>query len=343
MTVRGSKRLSDARLKALLKGLREDVAAPRDFRERVLLDLRRQGMLKDAPGALSGRTTFASLLQGLAAWLPARPRLGLALGAALALAFVLIQRVPVSSRRAVQGPAAAADSTRIRPASVSGAGNPALAARGGDAGSARSDGAAPGPRPLMAPAHASTEPATGASVTDRSGSSVAAISAAESKPAVGAPQSGGPSQGSSASAAGAEGGSAPGFAARGAAIRSASAVPAGTPGPQVKPTEVQTTPTPGSQLLGQNSQVRSNIIRASQGQSAEVIFNVTKSGPVLVEIHDRLGRSIAVLENNSLESGQYTLYWNGTADAGGMAASGIYEVRIQTTTYVERHKMLLVK
>jgi hypothetical protein len=103
------------------------------------------------------------------------------------------------------------------------------------------------------------------------------------------------------------------------------------------------TPTPLTQPLRHNSEVRSNIIRASHGDSAQIIFNVGKAGPVSVVVYDRLGRSVAVLEDGSLEDGQYILNWSGAADEGGMAASGIYVVRIQTPSYVDMHKMMLVK
>jgi hypothetical protein len=78
------KRLSDRRLRALLKGLREDVAAPADFRQGVLRRLQAEGLLAapPAPAPLSWRDRWA-------AW-PAPARLGLGLGAAMALAVVFL-------------------------------------------------------------------------------------------------------------------------------------------------------------------------------------------------------------------------------------------------------------
>ena len=123
----------------------------------------------------------------------------------------------------------------------------------------------------------------------------------------------------------------------------AQGVPDSSPARQAMDKSAEPTPTASAQGLGGNSTVRNNVIRSSRGQSAIILFNVAQDGAVTVEIHDRMGHSVAMLQNGTLAAGQYTLYWNGAADAGGMAASGIYEVRIVTPTYVDRHKMMLVK
>jgi hypothetical protein len=116
-------------------------------------------------------------------------------------------------------------------------------------------------------------------------------------------------------------------------------------GPSDKPTGEGSpeAPTAVPGLGGANSQVRSNVIHASRGESAEILFNLGTAGFVNVEVYDRLGRPVAQLANGTMGAGLQTLTWSGTADEGGMAASGIYIVRVQTPGYVETHKVALIK
>jgi FlgD Ig-like domain len=341
MKARGTSKLSDARLKALLKGLREDVAAPQDFRAKVLASLRAEGLIRAMPGPAFGaaprpRVPVSLALRRVAAWMVRRPQWslgGLALGSALALVFMFLAapspQVPGAAFVPAQPPAASTSKYSAAIASQAQAQNQASVLAMARPGA---------PAPASPPSPVS--PLSGA------GSGALAPASVESPQAVGGLESSAPKQALAVSAGGSQGAGPMDFADRSgktAAAAEASSASAPELSPATKPTVVVATPTPLAAPLHQNSEVRANIIRASRGDSAIVLFTVTKSGPVLVEIHDRMGHSVAILQNGSLDAGQYTLTWNGTADEGGMAASGIYEVRIQTTTYVERHKMLLVK
>lgn len=106
---------------------------------------------------------------------------------------------------------------------------------------------------------------------------------------------------------------------------------------------VTPTPAPLVQGLRGNSEVRNNVVRASRGEAAIILFKVSQPGRVHIDIHDRMGKAVALLKDESLDAGQYQLEWAGGADAGGMAPSGIYMVRIQTGSYEDRHKLMLVK
>ena len=77
-------KLSDRELSSMLKSLREDVAAPPAFRQQVMQRLAKEGIIAPTP-----QPAQLSWLQRLAAQFSA-PRLGLAAGAACALALVLL-------------------------------------------------------------------------------------------------------------------------------------------------------------------------------------------------------------------------------------------------------------
>lgn len=279
--------LSDHELQTLLKGLRQDVAAPADFRARVLARLVEEGLLSAvprpaAPGRL--RVWFSPL------------RLGLGLSAAAALLWVF-NALPERRFERRVAPAAPSVAVPTAPAST------------------------PAPRrpsapPVLAGARKSISHPTPATVAE---------------PVV--------------SAGSVELGSAPVASALGSV--SQPAVPGGVSVSEIhpKPTVIviEPTPTPLERPLRERSEVRNNVVRVSRGQAALIFFTVETAGRVRVEIHDRLGRRVAALSDRDFDAGDYSLSWAGAADQGGMAASGVYQVSIQTPTYVARHKLVLVK
>lgn len=264
--------LSDRQLRALLKGLREDVAAPPDFSRGVLQRLQAQGLIS-GPAPLAG----PSWAQRLGAWFsPAR--IGLGLSAAAALALVLLNpqaQAPapqaVAPEPTAQAPQAAKPSRK--------AARPVVVAQ-----------AAP-VQSLAAEVQSEAAPVQGRSD--------AAVSVA-------------PVQAADVSA---------------------------------KPTMVAFKPEPPADArpLVANSEVRNNVFRASRGEAALILFRVAQAGRVRVEIHDRLGRLVTVLADRDFGTGEHSLGWTGSADEGGTAASGIYQLRILAPGYTESHKVLLAK
>ena len=63
-----------------------------------------------------------------------------------------------------------------------------------------------------------------------------------------------------------------------------------------------------------------------QGKS-NVLFSVAKTGRVQVSIYDVTGRRIRNLAERVFPAGEHTLQWDGTDDAGGKVARGVYFVR----------------
>ena len=63
-----------------------------------------------------------------------------------------------------------------------------------------------------------------------------------------------------------------------------------------------------------------------------------------VVIYNLLGQRIATLVNGVLPSGQYDIVWNGRDQRGRAVASGIYFVRLETSSGRNfTHKMVLVR
>jgi hypothetical protein len=67
-------------------------------------------------------------------------------------------------------------------------------------------------------------------------------------------------------------------------------------------------------------------------------FAVPQSGRVTVTVFDLLGREIALLVDEDLGPGRFTVTWN----AAG-AASGTYFYRLTAGTFVETKRMLLLR
>lgn len=279
--------LSDRQLRSLLKGLREDVAAPAGFRQGVLKRLQAEGLLARPPKATwQPRLSFWTL----------RPaRLGLALGGALALAFVWMG-LDRSAVPPMAQPQTLSESSAAQPATAA----PRQAKPAGHMAQAR----------LL-------KPSVAVKLVN-----VAPVVASVEAPDVVAP----------ASAVG-----------RSDASYLQESLQVGSTDGKPQVVLVKPTPTPLTKALGALSEVRNNVIRASQGQTALVIFKVRQSGRVRVEIINRLGALVAVLQDGDMGVGEQTLRWSGASDQGGMAASGLYLVRISTPDYVANHKVLLIK
>lgn len=58
--------------------------------------------------------------------------------------------------------------------------------------------------------------------------------------------------------------------------------------------------------------------------AVEISFRLPESGPVRLVITDVAGRQVAVLHDGPIEAGEHTVRWNGLADAGRTAPSGVY-------------------
>ncbi|MES2202665.1 MAG: hypothetical protein V4498_10470 [candidate division FCPU426 bacterium] len=101
--------------------------------------------------------------------------------------------------------------------------------------------------------------------------------------------------------------------------------------------------TPLINPLRGNSEVRRNKFLASQGEYASILFDLKTAGEVRVEIFDRLGRRVVVLQDSTLGPGLHEVRWSGHDEGGQLCPTGIYLARIKTAQFDERHKIVFVR
>lgn len=72
--------------------------------------------------------------------------------------------------------------------------------------------------------------------------------------------------------------------------------------------------------------------------STQIKFSIKESGLVSLKIYDMLGREVAIIVNKELSTGSYTYSF----DASGLA-SGIYFYRLESGSFIQTNKMMLLK
>ena len=74
-----------------------------------------------------------------------------------------------------------------------------------------------------------------------------------------------------------------------------------------------------------------------------VSFTVPSRGAVTVAVYDARGAHVATLFSGERAAGAYTIEWDGRADTGVTAASGVYFARIEHNGATRSKKMVLLK
>lgn len=72
--------------------------------------------------------------------------------------------------------------------------------------------------------------------------------------------------------------------------------------------------------------------------STQIQFSIPESGVVSIKVYDIMGREVADLINSKMQSGSYSVNFE-----GGNLSSGIYIYKMRTDNYTNSKKMLLVK
>ena len=67
-------------------------------------------------------------------------------------------------------------------------------------------------------------------------------------------------------------------------------------------------------------------------------FNLPKNGFVTLKVFDIIGREVTTLVNEKLCAGSYETEWDGSG-----YPSGVYFYRLQTESFIETKKMVLLK
>jgi hypothetical protein len=72
-------------------------------------------------------------------------------------------------------------------------------------------------------------------------------------------------------------------------------------------------------------------------------FQTPKDGHVMLRVLNIMGQEIAVLMNNDLPAGFYSVRWNGRTDAGNDVPTGIYIYQVVTQNFSDVMKMMLIR
>ncbi|MBI1806058.1 MAG: carboxypeptidase regulatory-like domain-containing protein [Ignavibacteria bacterium] len=108
--------------------------------------------------------------------------------------------------------------------------------------------------------------------------------------------------------------------------------------------------------VGENGQAVPRQFRLDQNYpnpfnpSTQVRYDVAKVSLVSMKIYNLIGQEVAVLVNNTVEPGTYTVRWNGRDGNGRLVGSGIYFVKFLATptdgyssSYSQVRKMIMMK
>ena len=77
--------------------------------------------------------------------------------------------------------------------------------------------------------------------------------------------------------------------------------------------------------------------------STSIDFSIAEPSVVDLSIYDASGRLVRTLVSENKGVGAYTVNWDGTNNNGVTVSAGMYLYKINTESYVETKKMLLVK
>jgi len=77
--------------------------------------------------------------------------------------------------------------------------------------------------------------------------------------------------------------------------------------------------------------------------STTIRYSIVQAGNVSIKIYDILGREIKTLVNEFKTVGTHRSHWNGNDKFGNKVSSGIYIYRIESGSFVQAKKMILLK
>jgi hypothetical protein len=75
----------------------------------------------------------------------------------------------------------------------------------------------------------------------------------------------------------------------------------------------------------------------------KIAYSVQQAGHVTIKVHNAAGQVVRTLLADDVAAGNAEVTWDGTADNGAACASGVYFYSIETPTYSETHKMVMLK
>ena len=79
----------------------------------------------------------------------------------------------------------------------------------------------------------------------------------------------------------------------------------------------------------------------NSGTSIEVV--TTRTGRLSISVYDILGRRMRDIIEETVGSGRHVFQWDGTDESGHSAASGVYLLRVASSSGVETRKLVLLR
>ena len=77
--------------------------------------------------------------------------------------------------------------------------------------------------------------------------------------------------------------------------------------------------------------------------STAIAFYLPERSHVRIDVYDVAGRLITTLIDEPRPAGRHSVDWNGQADAGRTAASGVYFYRLRADKFEQTKKMILLR
>ncbi|MDZ7764852.1 MAG: T9SS type A sorting domain-containing protein [Melioribacteraceae bacterium] len=77
--------------------------------------------------------------------------------------------------------------------------------------------------------------------------------------------------------------------------------------------------------------------------STTIKFTIPQSGFVSLKVYNILGQEVKTLLSKEINTGAYSVDWNGTNNYGDQLSSGVYFYRIEAGDFIESKKMLFIK
>ena len=99
----------------------------------------------------------------------------------------------------------------------------------------------------------------------------------------------------------------------------------------------------GQDLMPETYEIFPNFPNPFTG-STTLRYGLVEAGPVVLEIYNLLGQRVAVLEQGEeKKAGYHAVAWDGRGIAGESLASGVYFARLQSGSFTQTVKMMLVR
>ncbi|MFZ5981021.1 MAG: T9SS type A sorting domain-containing protein, partial [Candidatus Zixiibacteriota bacterium] len=74
-----------------------------------------------------------------------------------------------------------------------------------------------------------------------------------------------------------------------------------------------------------------------------ISFALPKTAPMRLEIFNILGQKVTTLLDRPMPAGINTVVWDGHSESGGKVSTGVYLYRLQSGSFTQTKKMLLLK